>query len=93
MPLTPSEILSYLSPQERDAALTKLLEVHLTPRDGMTREDWDCLRFAHFEEHADELVADVEARAIEEAVSVAEAQLRRAMRPNHLAFNGTGVAA
>ncbi len=93
MPLTPAEILSYLSPKERDAALMKLLAVHLMPRDGMTREDWDCVRFAHFAEHVEELMADVEARALEEAVCVAEASLRHAARPNHLAFNGTGVTA
>ena len=91
MPLTATQIISYLSPQERDAWLAKLLDAHLMPREDMTREDWDCLRFAHFEEHADELVAEGESRATEEAVCVAEAALRRAARPNLLRFNGTGV--
>lgn len=60
--LTPAEVLAGLTRQERDDALLTMLRTWKMPRADMTREDYDCVRFADFDEQCDELEAMVSQR-------------------------------
>lgn len=91
--MSPSEVLSHLSPQERDAALKTFLAAHQMPREDMTREDWDCLRLAHYDELADEITAGAIESADKDAEAAGLKRLRREATPNHLAFTNAARAA
>ncbi|MGT2429281.1 hypothetical protein ACU4HD_12140 [Cupriavidus basilensis] len=91
--MTPAEILSHLSPQERDTALKAFLAVRLMPREQMTREDWDCLRLAHYDEMADEIIGQAQQSAERDGEAVGLTSVMRQATPNHLLFNGTARAA
>ncbi len=55
--MTPAEILSHMSPQDRADALTKFLQIENFDYSGMTREDHDIVQLGHYTDLHDELVA------------------------------------
>lgn len=59
--MTPAEILSHLSPQERTDALAKFLQIENFDYSGMTREDNDIVQLGHYTDLHDELVATARA--------------------------------
>ncbi|MDW3683071.1 hypothetical protein RA280_15200 [Cupriavidus sp. CV2] len=91
--MTPAQILSHLSPQERTDALAKFLQIENFDYSGMTREDHDIVQLGHYTELHDELIAKARASLELDRERAAGARVIRQATPNHLLFNGTGVVA
>lgn len=91
--MSPAEILSHLSPQERTDALAKFLQIENFDYSSMTREDHDIVQLGHYTELHDELVAKARASVEIDRERAAKTRVMRQATPNHLLFNGTGVAA
>lgn len=82
--MSPAEILSHLSPQERTDAQAKFLRIENFDYSSMTRKDHDIVQLGHYTELHDELVA--KARA-----SVEMDRERAAERPRVRQHLGSGV--
>lgn len=91
--MTPAEILSHLSPQDRADALAKFLQIECFDYSGMTREDHDIVQLGHYPDLHDELVAMARASIEMDRERAVEARVMRQATPNHLLFNGTGLVA
>lgn len=91
--MTPAEILSHLSPQDRADALAKFLQIEGLDYSGMTREDHDIVQLGHYTDLHDKLVATARGSVEMDRERATEARVMRQTKPNHLLFNGTGVTA
>ena len=91
--MSPAQILSHLSPQERTDALARFLQIENFDYSGMTREDHDIVQLGHYTDLHDELVAKARASVEMDQERATEARVMRQATPNHLLFNGTGVMA
>ncbi|KJK22098.1 hypothetical protein UB46_23565 [Burkholderiaceae bacterium 16] len=91
--MTPAEILSHISPQDRTNALAKFLQIECFDYSGMPREDHDIVQLGHYTDLHDELVAMARASIETDRERATEARVMRQAKPNHLLFNGTGVTA
>ncbi|MDW3684875.1 hypothetical protein RA280_24605 [Cupriavidus sp. CV2] len=91
--MTPAQILSHLSPQERTDALAKFLQIENFDYAGMPREDHDIVQLGHYTDLHDELVAKARASQELDRDRAADASVIRQATPNNLLFNGTARAA
>lgn len=91
--MTPAEILSHLSPQDRADALARFLRIESFDYSGMARDDHDIVQLGHYTDLHDELVAKARESQEMDRECAADARLMRQATPNHLLFNGTARAA